>query len=336
MAQQGRPQGGVMGFLRDLGGVYWTLLKVMVPALIIVRLLDELGATQWLAALLGPLMGLVGLPDAVGVVWAAAMLTNIYTGMVLFFGMASEVSLSVAQVTVLGSMILVAHSLPVEGAVAKAAGVPWAATLALRLGGGLALGLLLHLAYSLSGTLQEPAQLLWQPTLVPDVGWLAWALAQLRMLGLILVVIASLMLLLKLLRAIGVERWIHALLAPVLRLIGIGREAGNITVIGFTLGLSFGAGLLIREARSGVLGRRDLFLTMSFLGLCHSVIEDTLLILLLGADLSGILWARIAFALAVIAVLARLLPPEKPPRAARAIETEPATDRATNPAAGRD
>ena len=45
MAQQGRQQGGVMGFLRDLGGVYWTLLKVMVPALIIVRLLDELGAT---------------------------------------------------------------------------------------------------------------------------------------------------------------------------------------------------------------------------------------------------------------------------------------------------
>jgi len=114
------------------------------------------------------------------------------------------------------------------------------------------------------------------------------------------------MAMLRLLRALGIERLMHWLLAPVLGLIGIRREAGNITIIGVTLGLSFGAGLLIREARSGQLTRRDVFLTMGFLGLCHSLIEDTLLILLLGADLSGILWARLAFALIVMATLARL------------------------------
>lgn len=302
----GRNGKGVKGFCADLFSVYFTLLKVMVPALVVVKALDLLGGTTWLAFALSPVMSVVGLPDELAIVWAAALLVNIYTGMVVFFDVAPQLGLSVAEVTVLGTMILVAHSLPVEGAVAKAAGVSWRATLAIRLGGALALGALLNLAYSGSATLQQPARMLWQPAGPLDDSLLAWGLAQLQMLALIFVIIAALMLSLKLLRALRVERWIHALLAPMLRLIGISREAGHITVIGFTLGLSFGAGLLIREAKSGVLCRRDMFLTMGFLGLCHSVIEDTLLIVLLGADLSGILWARLAFALLVIGVLARL------------------------------
>jgi len=135
---------------------------------------------------------------------------------------------------------------------------------------------------------------------------LAWAIAQLRALALIFVIIVALMAMLRILKAVGVERLMHAMLAPLLRVVGIGREASNVTIIGFTLGLSIGAGLLIREARTGKLSRRDTFLTMAFLGICHSVIEDTLLILMLGADLSAILWARLAFAIVVTALLASL------------------------------
>lgn len=295
----------VRRFAGEVWSVYFTLLKVMVPALIVVKLLDLVGATAVLAQGIGPLMQLVGLPESMGIVWAAAMLTNIYTGMIVFVEYAAHEPLTVAQVTVLGSMILVAHSLPVEGAVARAVGVSWRATIALRVGGALALGMLLNLAYGLSGTLQAESRLLWQPLPVDD-SLAIWALDQLRLLLFVLVAIATLMAMLRLLRALGVERLMHWLLSPVLRLIGIRREAANITIIGTTLGLSYGAGLLIREARQGALSRRDVFLTMGFLGLCHSVIEDTLLILLLGADLSGILWARLAFALLVIGVLARL------------------------------
>lgn len=294
-------------FVRDVLSVYFTLLKIMVPALIVVKALDMLGATAALAWLLAPLMALVGLPDTLGIVWAAAMLTNIYTAMVVFLDYGLQQPLSVAQVTVLGVMILVAHSLPVEGAVAKATGVSWRTTLCLRIGGALVLGGLLNLVYTLTGSLQHDSRMVWQPA-TADASLTGWALDQAAMLAMVLVVIAALMGGLRLLRVLGVERLMHALLAPVLKLIGIRREAANITIIGTTLGLSFGAGLLIREARSGALTRRDVFLTMGFLGLCHSVIEDTLLILLLGADLSGILWARLGFAVVVIALLARLPP----------------------------
>lgn len=295
----------IVDFLREVGTVYLALLRVMVPALVVVKALDMAGATAWLAYALSPLMSLVGLPDSMGIVWAAAMLTNIYTALVVYADLATGTPLSVAQVSVLGTMILVAHSLLVEGAVARATGVGWVATLGLRIGGALLLGALLNLGYAASNTLQQPARMLWQASPGED-GLAAWALEQLQMLALVFCVIAALMALLRLLRALGIERLMHALLAPVLKLIGIGREAANVTIIGITLGISFGAGLLIREARAGHLSRRDIFLTMGFLGLCHSLIEDTLLILLLGADLSAILWARLAFALLVIGLLARI------------------------------
>jgi hypothetical protein len=303
--------GSVAGRLAAVGrellvqalAVYATLLKVMLPALLVVKALDMAGATGWLAVLLSPSMQLVGLPDAMGLVWATAMLTNLYTAIAVYAGFAAQEPLTVAQATVLGTMMLVSHSLPVEGAVARASGVGWRATLLVRIGGALVLGALLHRVYASSAALQQPARLLGQAP-PPDPALTAWALAQLQMLVWILVVIVALMTLLRLLRAVGIERLIHAMLAPLLNLIGIRREAANATVIGITLGLSFGGGLLIREARSGVLTPRDMLLVMSLLGLCHSLIEDTLLMLLLGAHLSGILWARLAFALVVVALIA--------------------------------
>ncbi|HZH55626.1 hypothetical protein [Yanghanlia caeni] len=289
--------------LRDAFSSYLILIRLMIPALIVVKALDMAGGTHMLAGVLAPVMHLVGLPAETGIVWAAAMLTSIYTGLAVFADM--DMQLSIAQVSVLGTMILVAHSLPVEGAVAKATGVSWPATLLIRLGGALSLGALLNLWYSATGTLQEPATMLWRPE-VHDPSLAAWALTQLRALGMIFLIILGLMALLRLLKAVGIERLMHAALAPLLRVIGIGREATNVTIIGFTLGISIGAGLLIREARTGKMSARDIFLTMAFLGLCHSVIEDTLLILLMGADLTAILWARLAFAVIVTAALARL------------------------------
>ncbi len=292
--------------IKESGRVYWTLLKVMVPALLIVKGLDMLGGVTLLGHLLSPIMQLVGLPDEVGIVWATFMLTNIYAGMLVFFNLGIAENLSVAQVTVLGVLALLGHSLPVEGAVAKRMGVGWRATLALRFGGALVLGFILHQFYSHFDLLQQPSELLWQPPASTDPSFIGWCLNQIETFAWIYVIILTLMTLLKLLRVLGVERLMHMVLYPVLRMLGIGKDAANVAVIGTVLGLTFGAGLLIKEAESGRLTKRDIFLTIGFLSLCHSVIEDTTLVLLLGADLSGVLWARLAFALIVIAVLARV------------------------------
>ncbi len=278
------------------------LLKIMIPALVIVKVLQELGALQVIGSVLAPVMSLTGLPAELGIVWATTLLTNLFSGIVVFVSMAGDLSLSIEQVTVLGTLMLIGHSIPIEGAVARRAGVPWWVTIALRVGGALVLGSLLHAFYTHFNLLQEPATIVWS---IPetDDSLTSWTLAQIKTLVMIYFVILSLIVLLKALQVLGLERIIHIGLVPVLRVLGIGRSAANVTVVGVALGLSYGAGLLIRDLDEGM----DAYLALCFLGLLHSLIEDTLLMMALGSDLSGILWARLVFSFVVIAVLARLL-----------------------------
>ncbi len=298
-----RMMASVKDWLTEVWLIFWSLVKIMLPVLLVVRVVELLGWIDELGRMIQPLMLLVGLPAETGLVFMATIVGNIYTGMAVFYQLGLP-TLTVAQVSVLGSMMLIAHSLPLEAAIARATGVSLWFTLLLRLGGALLLGGLLHLTYTATATLQTAAPLLWQPE-ISSTDWASWLLTQGQTLLGALLIIAALTLLIRLLRLLGIERLIHWLLAPVLRALGIGVKASNIMLVGLTLGLSFGGGLLIREARSGSISGRDIFMTMAFLSLCHSLIEDTLLILLLGADLTTILWGRLVFSLLVIWVFAR-------------------------------
>ncbi len=293
--------------LKEIYDVFFLLFKLTLPVIIIVKVLEELGAIPYISALLEPLMLLVGLPENMGIVWTTTMITNVYGGMIIFFQMANDQTLTVAQVTVLGSMMLIAHSLPIEIRIVQQAGVRLAVALALRIVSALILGMILHHIYSWGNWLQQPVELLWQPPAHTDQGLLAWSISQLKSFAMIFVIIAVLLSLLRLLRWLHIERLMIWLLKPVLKILGISPKATSLTIIGITLGLSFGGGLLIREARSGNIDPQDCFSALCLLGLCHSIIEDTLLIMTLGADLSGILWARLAFSLIFIAIMTRLL-----------------------------
>lgn len=286
--------------------VYWHLLKIMIPALVIVKLLQTYGAIDWLGAQLAPAMSLVGLPALLGVVWATTLLTNIFAGLLIFSELSSNMALTIEQVTVLGTLMLIGHSIPIEGAVARRAGVPWSVTIVLRVGGALLLGTILHHTYSGLGIYQMPANISIRSEVLDDsLG--SWLYAQFTALGLIFLVILALIIFLKVLKVIGLEKVIHILLIPILRVLGIGHAAANITVIGVALGLSYGAGLLIRDLDKGIMSRRDGYLALCLLGLLHSLIEDTLLIMAMGAELSGILWARLLFSITIMAILARFV-----------------------------
>lgn len=88
---------------------------------------------------------------------------------------------------------------------------------------------------------------------------------------------------------------------------GIGREAGPLTIVGMIMGLSYGGGMITHEAHSGRIASKDVFASLSLMGLAHAVFEDTLLLAVLGGHVSGLLWARVVFALIVIAILARVV-----------------------------
>ena len=278
------------------------LFKIMVPVLLLVKAVELLGGTGYLAAMISPLMASLGLPPEMGVVWAGTLLSNIYTGMVLFVSEPVAAQLSVLQVTVLGILMLVAHALPVELSVARKIGVSLLFGLLLRMVTAWGAAWIYYRLMLLGGYQQVPADILWTPA-VRQGGLADWALTQLRLMGQIVLIIAALVVLLRLIRRYRLDRLIHLGLRPLLPLVGLTDKAINVVLVGMTLGLSYGGGLLIQESRQGVLEAREMFFSVCLLLLCHGLIEDTLLILLLGADIIGILLFRVIFSLCLVAAM---------------------------------
>jgi len=298
-----------VSLVKDALSVSYHLFKVMVPVLIVVKLLKELGLIRFLAVPLEPVMGLVGLPAEMGLVWATAMLNNIYSSIVVLLTLVEDAPLTTAQATVLGTMILVAHSLPVELKIAQKSGPRLLFQAAARIGSALVIGWVLHLLYDGFGLHEGPVNILLRPEAGVSPGGesiTAWAVGQLENLASIFGIIVGLLLLMKVLERFRITEVMNRVLRPVLRLMGIGPKAATIAIIGVTLGISYGGGLIIREARSGRIDKRDVFYALTLMGLAHSLFEDTMLMVMVGGHLSGLLLARALLAVAAVSLLVRL------------------------------
>ncbi len=282
------------------------LFKIMIPVSIIIKLLDVVGGVKILGEFIAPIMGVVGLPGEMGLVWASAMITNIYGGLIVFISLAEDLTLTTAEVTVLTSMILVAHSLFIEVTIAKKAGVRVWFTLFLRIGGAILFGFILHQFFRFTQLLQSPAMMTWQPE-PKDLSVTGWIVGQLQNYAMIFVIIFLLLLLMNLLKRYGILERINTFLEPGLEQLGMSKKAAPLTIIGLTLGISYGGGLIIKQARSGLLSAKDSFLSVSMMGLSHSLIEDSLLMLTLGGSLVGILFGRVLFTILIMIILIRVL-----------------------------
>ena len=292
---------------RETGAVYWALVKVVVPVMLLVRLAVEFGLIGYVAAVFEPFMALVGLPAEMGIVWATACLVNIYGGAAALMGVLPQAPLTVAQMTVLLTMVLVAHSLPVEQRVCQRAGAGLLFTTLLRLGGAVVLGAILAWTYDALGVLEAPAHIAWMPESDARAPWGRWLLNSAESLAWLFIIILALITLLRLFDALGVTDLVSRLMRPALRAMGMSPAATPVSVVGVLLGLSYGGGLIIREAEAGALPTRDAVLSLSLMALCHALIEDSLFVMALGAHWSGVLLARPLFAVLVVAIMARLI-----------------------------
>ena len=70
-------------------------------------------------------------------------------------------------------------------------------------------------------------------------------------------------------------------------------------IVGQLLGITYGAGILIREVDAGHLDCRDVFFIATFLMICHSIIEDALLFVIFGANYWVIVGVRVTAAFLV-------------------------------------
>ena len=297
-----------MATFTDSCKLYWELLKIMVPVMILVEAGIRMGLVELVSSLCAPVMDLVGLPAETAIVLATNLLVGIYGGAAALIGLQAEMTLSVADITILTSMMLIAHALPIEQRIVQKIGCSLILMTILRLAAMVFYAWILHLIYDGFGFLQEEAHIAWAGEPAPtSQSWLDWGLNSLISLFSIFWVILALLTGLKLLEISGITAFLTRGLAPALRLFGIGPNAAPLTMVGVLLGLTFGAGLILKEVKKGHLRPKSIFLATCFMVLCHSMIEDTLIIMALGGHWSGVLLGRILMGIAIMIPLGWLI-----------------------------
>ena len=138
-------------------------------------------------------------------------------------------------------------------------------------------------------------------------------LGALKLAGKLVLIIVPLVTLFELLRYLPVFRRTGEALDPLMRGIGLTREAALPLFTGVFLGIAYGAGIIIRVAQEKRLPSRELFLMGLFLATCHAVVEDTLIFVVIGGSAWIMLGARLVLAICLTALLARLWKPGRQP-----------------------
>jgi len=77
---------------------------------------------------------------------------------------------------------------------------------------------------------------------------------------------------------------------------------------GVIIGLTYGAGVIIHSIRSTDITKREAFLILLYLSICHAVIEDTLIFVVIGANGLVLLVARFSLATFLTYLVHRIRP----------------------------
>ena len=271
--------------LMDAVHVSFDFFKVLIPISIAMKILAELDWIRYLALPLEPVMQLTGLPADLGIAWATGIMVNFYSALIVFISLLPGLpSLTTEQVTTLAVMMLIAHSIPAEGRIAAQCGVSFIGQAVIRLVVAIIGGVIVHTSCQAFGWLDTPARIVFTPS--PDANLLWWALGEVRNLVSIFCVIFFVM-----------------LLAPALRVLGMRPAAATAMIVGVITGIVYASGVILKEVRSGEMSRHDVFSCMTLMGLAHAIIEDTCLMLLIGAHIGGIFFLRLALAFVTCAVI---------------------------------
>jgi hypothetical protein len=186
-------------------------------------------------------------------------------------------------------------------AITQKAGVKAGAALLFRLISGFIAGIILFQIYHLFNIYQNSPTGIDKIVMISEnANWGSWALGELKNYALVFCYITGLIIIIDILKRLGfidkINRWFY----PVLKFLGIGKEVIPITVIGMTLGLAYGGGLIINEVQQTKLSRRNVCYAIMLMSLFHSVIEDSLLMVSIGARFSGVLFFRFFFTIIIM------------------------------------
>jgi hypothetical protein len=256
----------------------WIILKLVIPIYILAELLYYYNTLSYISFLVEPFTSILGLPSETALAIISGMFLNLYAAIAF----AAPLDLTVHQWSVLAVFLGVCHSLVVESVIMKKIGIPNIYSYSMRFIIGLILGFITSLmpASYFSGTINEEGLVKTTydslSSLLLSASWDAVILS--------IKIIILISILIFIMDFIKTRKFMMESKKNVTK--------GFTLLVGVFLGITYGAGILIDEVKSGKMKKEDVFYVATFLMICHAIIEDTLLFVIFGADFTMVIIIR--------------------------------------------
>ena len=272
------------------------LLKIILPISLAVRFLDFYGVLAYLATFLEPVFGFMGLPGSTAIVFITSIFLPLYAPLAIIMSM----SITLRELTILALMCQITHNLPVESTIQAKTGTPFWITATLRISMSIVVGLVLNLI--LPQEMGMPFFVQTDVAAITSVSGvlMAWLVSSLSIALLILVVITALNVLYGTLLAHNLVDKLSKGMSPILTFFGLPKSTGFLWIIGYIIGLSYGGALMMEQMENGTVTRAEAKTLNYHLSMCHAVIEDSLLFVVLGVSIWWIMGVRLAAAWMVV------------------------------------
>lgn len=279
----------------------WTLGKVIFPVTLIMTVLQFTPVLPWIIDLIAPLMNLIGLPGDAAIPLVLGNFLNLYAAIAGVL----TLDLTVKEVFIIAMMLSFSHNLFIESGVAMKTGVKLWIILTVRIGLALVSAFVINLVWQ-GGSEMAQGIAVQEMTEIVGAGaiLLHGTIKAFSGIGQLALIVIPLMVVVQIMKDL---KWLEVFsnaLAPFMRILGMKRNASMPFVAGLTLGLAYGAGVMIQAAKEDNVSKKDMTIAFIFLVACHAVIEDTLIFIPLGIPVLPLLLIRLITAIVLTMVVA--------------------------------
>lgn len=265
----------------------WWLTKIMALLSFAIMLLQYIGVIEWISYWLTPIFSHFGLPGEAALAYVSGYFVNCYSAIAVM----TTLDLSTRAATILSVMVLCSHNMILETTVQHKTGSPIIKIIIIRTLSAFILGWVLNKimpgsfeSSSLTNSIQEELTF---AIMLKD-----WALRTAKNIVLMAVIVYFLTVLQKILTEYGIIEYISRFLKPMMIFFGLSPRCAFLWLVSNTLGLAYGAGIMIEEAEKGETTKEENDLLNMHIGISHSNLEDLLLFTAAGGAYLWMLLSR--------------------------------------------
>lgn len=265
----------------------WWLTKIMTLLSFVIMLLQYFGFIKWISYWLTPIFSHFGLPGEAALAYVSGYFVNCYSAIAVM----TTLDLGTRAATILSVMVLCSHNMIVETTVQHKTGSSVIRIVAIRTLSAFILAWVLNKI--MPGSFETSASTNFiQEELTFAIMLKDWFLRTMKNLIIMAVLVYLLNVLQKILTEYGIIEYISRFLKPVMIFFGLSPKTAFLWLVSNTLGLAYGAGIMIEEAEKGVTTKEENDLLNHHIGISHSNLEDLLLFAAVGGSFLWMLLSR--------------------------------------------